>query len=59
MSQESAPFLDTSFHIHWSRLVPEAVVSDVTKALQQAQAQIDALADGWNPEDENCCRCGY
>lgn len=51
MSNSSAPFLNTDFDIHWSQLVPEAIVPDVTEALKIAQQEIDALAEGWKPEE--------
>ncbi|MDF1754271.1 MAG: M3 family metallopeptidase [Verrucomicrobiales bacterium] len=51
MSTDSAPFLDTSYHIKWSQLVPEAVVPDLTEALKRAQADIDALAENWKAEE--------
>ncbi len=38
------PFLDDSFHIHWSRLTPDRVVPDITAAIEAAQSRIDALA---------------
>ena len=41
---ESRPFLDHSFGLRWSRLVPEAIESDITVALAGARERIDALA---------------
>lgn len=51
MSKSSNPFLETDFHVKWSQLVPEAIVADVTKALEIAQKEIDSLADGWTAEE--------
>ncbi len=51
MSHADFPFLDTSFHIRWSRLVPEAVVPDIEEALRIAQHEVDALAEGWTAEE--------
>lgn len=36
-------FLDRRFYIRWSQLTPDKVVSEITAALQQAGAAIDAL----------------
>lgn len=39
------PFLEENFRVHWSRLTPDHVRVDIEKALETAQANIDALAD--------------
>ncbi|MEM7009902.1 MAG: M3 family metallopeptidase [Verrucomicrobiota bacterium] len=38
------PFLSDNFHIPWSKLKPKHIEPDITKALEGAQANIDALA---------------
>src|SRR4051812_5935861 len=38
------PFLDASFHIHWSQLTPDAIVLGIEEALAGAQSTIDAIA---------------
>lgn len=51
MSENSRPFLQDDFEIRWSALVPEAVVSDITEALSEAQSRIDALSADFDPKD--------
>jgi oligopeptidase A len=43
-SQPARPFLDHTFHLRWSRLVPEAIEGDIAFALQEARERIAALA---------------
>ncbi|MGE9296571.1 MAG: M3 family metallopeptidase [Puniceicoccales bacterium] len=50
MSDEPNPFLDPSFHVAWSALEPSAIEEDISKALKDAQARIDAIA-AQSPED--------
>ncbi len=38
------PFLEDAFRVHWSRLTPDHVETDITRALEAAQANIDELA---------------
>jgi oligopeptidase A len=38
------PFLDEAFRVQWSRLTPDQVNPDITRALELAQVNIDALA---------------
>lgn len=38
-----SPFLDDSFFIKWSQLVPEAIEPDISAALEEAEANIAAL----------------
>ena len=45
------PYLDDSFLIPWSKLVPEAITPDITVALEEAQKNIDALCKGTPPAD--------
>lgn len=37
-------FLDSSFHIRWSQLKPEAVAPGISAAISEAQAAVDAIA---------------
>ena len=38
------PFLQNDFHIKWTTLTPEHIETDIGKALDQAQAAVDAVA---------------
>ena len=40
----SHAFLDSSFHIRWSALKPEAVTPGIEVALANAQAAVDLIA---------------
>lgn len=40
---EFHPFLQSDFHIRWSTLTPDHIVSDITAALAEAEAKLDTL----------------
>ncbi|WP_425609247.1 M3 family metallopeptidase [Thalassobacterium sedimentorum] len=43
------PFLQNDFHIKWSTLTPSHIEADITKALDEAQAAVDAVASQTPP----------
>jgi len=43
------PFLTNDFHIKWSTLTPEHIEADITKALDEAKAAVDAVASQSEP----------
>jgi len=43
------PFLQNDFHIKWSTLTPDHIEADVNKALEEAQAAVDAVANQSGP----------
>jgi len=43
--REPHPFLDSAFHVPWSALEPSAIEGDIAKAIADAQARIDAIAE--------------
>lgn len=45
------PYLDDSFLIPWSKLVPKAITPDITIALEEAQKNIDALCEDNSSDD--------
>jgi len=40
------PFLQKDFEIRWSSLTPDQIETDITQALHDAQAAVDAVAEG-------------
>jgi oligopeptidase A len=47
------PFLQNDFHIRWSTLNPAAIEADISKAITDAQATVDALAARSDEATEN------
>ncbi len=47
------PFLAPEFHIRWSTLVPEAIETDIRRALEQAKQNIEAICS------QNLASAGY
>lgn len=43
------PFLQNDFHIKWTTLTPEHIETDIGKALDEAQAAVDAVASQGPP----------
>ncbi|MGZ0657039.1 M3 family metallopeptidase [Coraliomargarita sp. W4R72] len=43
------PFLQNDFHIKWSTLTPSHIEADITKALDEAKAAVDAVASQTEP----------
>lgn len=43
------PFLQNDFHIKWTTLTPEHIEADISKALDDAQAAVDAVASQQPP----------
>ena len=43
------PFLNEDFHIHWSKLTADRVEPDISKALSDAQAAVDQVANQAEP----------
>lgn len=40
----SHPFLEKDFHIRWSSLTPEHIEADITRAIEEAQDAVEAVA---------------
>jgi len=51
MSETAHPFLQENFQIRWSSLVPGAIEADIKKALEDAEARIAVLCDGFDPAE--------
>ncbi|MEO0796174.1 MAG: M3 family metallopeptidase [Verrucomicrobiota bacterium] len=46
---DTNPFLDPAFHVPWSRLRPQHIDRDISQAIDEAQARIDAISEQ-NPD---------
>ncbi len=51
MSETAHPFLQEDFQIRWSALVPGAIEADIKKALEDANACIEALCEDFDPAE--------
>ena len=54
MSEKTCPFLKKDFQIRWSSLVPEAIETDIRKAIKEASARVEALCTDFDPAELTC-----